>query len=112
MMPDRTAQDTAVPTRIFPGSPKSRSAAASKSQGVELLSTIRSGQFSKAAAAMVLFAVYTKQPNKMATTMIRLTFLYGNLNSSAAWGIVSNPTKAQGAMAKVERIAEEIPPAP
>ena len=40
---------------------------------------------------------------------MRCSFRYENLNSSAACGIVSNPTYAHGAIANVARIADNTP---
>ena len=109
MMPERTAQDTPSPTRALPEAPISSSAATRTTHSPAMT---RSGQFSRAAAATVLLQVYTKQPNRMAMTMMKETFLKLKLNSSAAWGMASNPTYAQGAIAKVARMAPMIPAAP
>ena len=89
MMPDSTAQLTPRPIRTLPKPPSSSSAATSSTHSPAIT---RSGQFSRAAAATVLLLTYTKQPNTMAMTMMKLTFRKLKLNSSAAWGIASKPT--------------------
>ena len=57
MIPDNTAQETAIPTNIFPGNPNKCSAAANNNHGVDSELIISSGQLDKAAAAIVLFAI-------------------------------------------------------
>ena len=108
-MPDKTAQETPSPISTFPKLPSSSSAAISRTQSPAIT---RSGQFSRAAAATALFDTYTKHPNTMAIIMMKLTFLKLKLNSSAACGMASNPTYAQGAIAKVARIALSTPAVP
>ena len=56
-VPVKTALKTAIPTMTFPKTPKRRSEAANKSQGVCELLIIKSGQLASAAAVMVLLAM-------------------------------------------------------
>ena len=63
-------------------------------------------------AVTVLSTMYTSPPKRMEMTMMVLVFLGENLNSSAACGMVSKPTKAQGATATTARIPPIPPEAP
>ncbi len=53
-------------------------------------------------AVIVFIATYTKPPKTIAIIIIIFAFLGEKLNSSAACGIESKPTNAQGAIATIE----------
>ena len=100
-MPVNIALATAIPSTTKPALPINASTAAPTAQSCSLMNSVHSGD---TAAVTRLLQEYTTHPKAMAKIIITFTLLIEKLNSSAAWGIVSNPTYAHGATATIARI--------